>query len=255
MDNTREMYQAGLASEYDLLTAEVQLSNLQPTIINTANSIVTARQMLRMYLGIPEDVEIALEGSIDDYRDRMWEIPDPAAALDGNSELRQLEHQQTMVRQQIRLTNASRLPVLAAYGSLSFSGQDKTMGFGLTPDGAMGVVATDKWWWQKPTNAGFSLSIPIFSGFTNVNKVKQLRNQVSQIELQKDYLRQAKALEARTAVNNLISARETMYANEKTAAQAEKAHSIARTRFEAGAGTMLEVNQARNSPSPRQGST
>jgi outer membrane protein TolC len=74
--------------------------------------------------------------------------------------------------------------------------------------------------------------------------VKQLRNQVSQIDLQKSYLRDAKALEVRTAVNNLISARETMTANEKTVAQAEKAYSIARTRFDAGAGTMLEVNQA-----------
>ncbi len=108
----------------------------------------------------------------------------------------------------------------------------------------MGVVATPKWWWQKPASAGFQISIPIFSGLKNTNKVKQLRNQVSQIELQKGYLREAKALEARTAVNNLFSARETMSANEKTVAQAEKAYSIARTRFDAGAGTMLEVNQA-----------
>ena len=35
-----------------------------------------------------------------------------------------------------------------------------------------------------------------------------------------------------------------MLANEKTVAQAEKAYGIARTRFDAGAGTMLEVNQA-----------
>ena len=244
VDNTREMFEAGLASEYDLLTAEVQLSNLQPGIINTGNSIVVSKQMLKMYLGVPEDVEIVLSGSLDDHTGGALAIPDPAAALDGNSELRQLDYQQTLVDQQIRLANASRLPVLAAYGSVNFSGQDKTMGFGLTPEGEMGVVSVNKWWWQKPTNAGISLSVPIFSGLKNTSKVKQLRNQSSQIELQKNYLREAKALEARTAVNNLISARETMTANEKTVAQAEKAYTIARTRFDAGAGTMLEVNQA-----------
>jgi outer membrane protein TolC len=244
VDNTQAMYEAGLASEYDLLTAQVQLSNLQPSIINTGNSIGVAKQMLKMYLSIPEEVTIALEGSLADYAEELWMNPDPAAALEGNSELRQLDYQQTMVSQQIRLANAARLPVLAAFGSITFSGQDQTMGFGVTPDGEMGVVTSPKWWWQKPVAAGFSLSVPIFSGLKNVNKVKQLRNQVSQLELQKDYLRQAKQLEVRTAVNNLVAARETMAANEKTMAQAEKAYSIARARFDAGAGTMLEVNQA-----------
>ncbi len=244
VDNTREMYEAGLASEYDLLTAEVQLSNLQPSIINTSNSITISKQMLKMYLSIPEEMEIALEGSLAGHLGETWAVPDPAAALDGNSEIRQLDYQQTMVSQQIRLANAARLPVLQAYGSIVFSGQDQTLGFGLTPEGEMGILATPKWWWQKPFSAGFQMSVPIFAGGRNTSKVKQLRNQVSQLEIQKDYLREAKALEARTAVNNLVSARETMTANEKTVAQAEKAYSIARTRFDAGAGTMLEVNQA-----------
>ncbi len=244
VDNTRAMFEAGLAAEYDLLTAEVQFSNLKPNIINTANSIAVSKQMLKMYLDIPESVEIALEGSLEEHRDAFFSIPDPAAALDGNSEIRQLDYQQTLVDQQIRLTNAARLPVLQAYGSLIFSGQDKTTNFGMGPDGGMGVVSTPKWWWQKPLTTGFQLSVPIFSGNRNTNKVKQLRNQSSQIGLQRDYLLRAKELEARTSVNKVITARETMFANEQTVNQAEKAYSIARTRFDAGAGTMLEVNQA-----------
>jgi outer membrane protein TolC len=243
VDNTREMFAAGLASEFDLLTAQVQLSNLQPSLISTANGLASSCQLLRMYLSIPEGVEIALEGSLDEYSEQLSVMPDPFAGLDGNSDLRQLDYQQTLVRQQIRLTNAARLPVLAAYGNITFAGQDQTTSFGAGPEG-MVVVASPKWWWQRPTSAGFQMSVPIFSGFRNVSKVKQLRNQVAQIDLQKDYLREAKALEARTSVNNLISARETMNANTKTVAQAEKAYSIARTRFDAGAGTMLEVNQA-----------
>jgi outer membrane protein TolC len=242
--NTREMYEAGLASEFDLLSAEVQLSNLQPGIINTSNSITISKQMLKMYLSIPEEVDIALQGTLVDHLGGFREMPDPTATLDGNSEIRQLDYQQMLVSQQIRLANAARLPVLQAYGSLIISGQDQTTSFGMTPQGEMGVVTSPKWWWQKPFSAGFQMSVPIFSGLKNTNKVKQLRNQVSQIELQKVYLREAKALEARTAVNNLISARETMTANEKTVSQAEKAYAIARTRFDAGAGTMLDVNQA-----------
>ena len=244
VDNTRTMYEAGLASEYDLLTAEVQLSNLAPSIIAAENGMKIAKQMLRMYLSIPEDVELQLSGSLDDFREEVYAMPDPDTDLEGNSEMRQLSYQQSMLRQQIRLTNAGRLPVIAAFGSLIYSGQDKTTGFGMTPDGAMGIISNNKWWWQHPLSAGFQISVPIFSGLKNVNKVKQLRNQVAQVDLQKEYLREAKLVEARSAVNNLLTARETMLANEKTVAQAEKAYGIARTRFDAGAGTMLEVNQA-----------
>jgi len=244
VDNTREMHAAGLASEYDLLTAEVQLSNLAPSIITTTNGVATAKQMLKMYLSVPEGVDIALTGSLDDHAGAAPVIPNTDGAVEDNSELRQLEYQQTLLSQQIRLANAARLPVLAAYGSTVFTGQDKTTGFGMGPDGEMAIIALPKWWWQKPTSAGFNISIPLFSGGKNTAKVKQLRNSVSQLELQKGYLRTAKELEARTAAANLVSAYGSIVANRKTVAQAEKAYSIARTRFDAGAGTMLEVNQA-----------
>jgi outer membrane protein TolC len=285
VDNTEELYKSGLASEYDLLTAQVQLSNLQPNIISARNGIEISIQMLRMYLSIPEDVEVVITDSLDNYRADLWAMPDLAADIEENTEVRQLEYQQTLLQQQIKLTNTSRLPSLAAYGSFIVTGNDmKPIDFGsamgdmaalytnpatmiqnaggywglagvpsdvlwngaVVPDsgGDTPAPATSKWWWQTPFSVGLRLSVPIFSGFTNANKVRELRNQVSQVELQKEYLRSAKRLEAQTSVNALVTARETMLANEHTVAQADKAYSISKTRFEAGAGTMLEVNQA-----------
>ncbi len=236
VDNTRTMFESGLASEYDYLTADVQLSNLQPGIIATRNGIVVSKQLLKMYLSIPEDVEIEVAGSLDSYGD-AFTMPDLTADIDGNSEIRQLDYQQTLLRQQIKLTNTARMPTLAAFGSVNFAGSDSKLDFAT-------MSTVKEWWWQNPISVGLQLSVPIFSGLTTHNKVKQLKNQVSQVDLQKDYLRQAKRLEARTSINNLISARETMLANEKTVIQADKAHTISRTRFDAGAGTMLEVNMA-----------
>lgn len=248
VESTRVMFDSGLASEYDLLTAEVQLSNLQPTIIQTANSVKVAKQMLKMFLGVPERVEIEVNGSLADYRDQLYAMPELTADVDDNSEIRQLDYQQTLLRQQIRLTNTARMPVVAAYGSFIYTGNDmKPIDFGsmLGGGGSTETTATaSNWWWQHPVSVGLQLSVPIFSGLKNVNKVRQLRNTVGQIDLQKDYLRRAKELEARTAANNLITARETMLANEMTEARADKAYRISKTRFEAGAGTMLEVNQA-----------
>lgn len=237
VENTRAMYSSGLASEYDLLTAEVQLSNLQPTIIQTENSIKVSKQMLKMYLSIPEDVVVEVTGTLDDYRDALYEVPDIQIDVEENSEIKALEFQSTLAKQQIKLANTARMPTLAAFGQVNVLGSDLMLDL-------QSMSHIKEWWWQNPVSIGLQISVPIFSGLKNTNKVKQLRNTVSQIELQKEYLRQAKELEARTALNNLIAARETMIANEKTVGQAEKAYNIAKTRFEAGAGTMLEVNSS-----------
>ena len=53
VDDTSVQYENGLTSEYDLLTAQVQLSNLKPSILQTENSIRIAKLMLKMYLSIP----------------------------------------------------------------------------------------------------------------------------------------------------------------------------------------------------------
>lgn len=246
VENTHAMYRSGLASEFDYLTADVQLSNIQPSIINTGNSIAVSKQMLKMLLSIPEDIEVEIAGSLDDHRDELYAMPELAADVEANTDMRQLEYQQTLLRQQIRLANTARMPVVAAYGSFVYTGNDmKPIDFGSMLGGSTPTTAASSgWWWQHPLSVGVQLSIPIFSGLKNTNKVKQLRNTVSQIDVQKNYLRQAKELEARTSINNLVAARETMLANEKTVGQADKAYKIAKTRFEAGAGTMLEVNQA-----------
>ena len=52
VDDTQVQYQNGLTSEYDLLTAQVQLSDLKPSILQTENSIRIAKLTLKMYLSI-----------------------------------------------------------------------------------------------------------------------------------------------------------------------------------------------------------
>ena len=62
--------------------------------------------------------------------------------------------------------------------------------------------------------------------------------------MQRSYLEESMYVQVRSALNNLVTARETMLANEKTVAQAQKAFDISQTRYTAGAGTILEVNSS-----------
>lgn len=259
VEDTRVQYEHGLASEYNLLTAEVQLSNLQPSIIQTANSIDIAKRLLKMYLSLPENIDIALVGTLDDFRDAILNGGEELSTdVSENSTLKQLDIQAELLQQNLKLTQTSRMPTLAAFGQFAFSGNDMQrpdfsamMGGGATggTTGSTGNAGTAEavkksFYWQHPISIGVSLSVPIFSGFKNTNKVRQVRNQIRQLELQRDYVAKSTDVQVRSSINNLLTAREKMFANEKTVAQAQKAYDISNTRYKAGAGTILELNTA-----------
>lgn len=252
VDDTEMQYKNGLTSEYDLLTAQVQLSNLKPTILQTENSIKLAKLMLKMYLSIPEDVAVEVVGELDALRD------DVLAGTDGlttdvtdNSDLRTLELQEEMLRLQLKAENASRLPTIGAFGNFTLTGNNMgSVKFDMATGGMSSVK--DGYFWQNPLSAGIRVSVPIFSGLTKMNKSRELKNQISQISLQRSYARQQVDVQVRSALNDLMTARETMYAQELTVEQARKAYKISDTRYRAGAGTILELNSAQLSQTQAQ---
>ncbi|MFR9523669.1 MAG: TolC family protein [Rikenellaceae bacterium] len=240
VDDTQIMFDNGLTAEYDLLTAQVQYSNLQPTIVQTRNSVEIAKMLLKMYLSLPAETEISLTGSLDQMRDIVFDGADGLTTdISQNSDLRAMEYQSQLLADQLRLTNSARLPTLAAYGSVTYYGSESAV-IDYSTFSANGT----EYYGQIPISVGVSLSIPIFSGLTNVNKAKSIKNQMKQLELQKLYLEQSKIVELKSAINNLFTAREKMFSEEATVEQAAKAYSISKTRYDAGVGTMLELNSA-----------
>lgn len=244
VDDTRLQHRNGLASEYDLLTAEVQLSNLRPSILQTENSIKVAKLLLKMYLSIPEDVTIEVAGELDAMRDRVLAGTDGLSTdISENSDLRTLELQEELLGRQLRAENASRLPTIGAFGNFTLSGNNMgSVKFDMENGGMTSVK--DGYFWQHPLTAGIRVSVPIFAGLTKTNRSRELKNQIAQIGLQRDYARQQIDVEVRSALNDLMTARETMFAQERTVEQASKAYSISDTRYRAGAGTILELNSA-----------
>lgn len=247
VDDTEVQYRNGLASEYDLLTAQVQLSNLRPTILQTENSIKLAKLQLKMYLSVPEEVELEVEGSLDAMRDEVLAGTDGLTIdLSENTELRSLELQEEVLYSSLRAANAGRLPTLAAFGTASYTGND------MEPFMGMGAGDDSRYFWTHPISVGLQLSVPIFSGLTKMNKSRELKNQIAQISLQRDYARQQIDVQVRAALNELLTARETMFAQEKTVEQARQAYRISDARYRAGAGTILELNSAQLSHTQAQ---
>ena len=160
VEDTQLQYDHGLASEYDLLTAEVQLSNLRPAILQTETSIRLAKLLLKMYLSIPEEIEIEAAGELDALRGEVLAGTDGLTSdLGENSDLRQLELQEEMLRLQLRAENAGRLPTLGAFGNFTLTGNNMgTVKFDMAGGGMSSIK--DGYFWQHPLYAGVRLSVP-----------------------------------------------------------------------------------------------
>ena len=253
VDNTRVLYENGLVAEYDYLTAQVQLSNLQPQVLQAQNAIDISKLQLKMYLSIPEDVDVDVEGSLDDFRDQILLAEDYTTDITENTTLRTLELQSELLDHQERLIQSTRMPTVAAFGQISLIGQEridlsKLMGGGAAGGAGAAAMAQSanqsKFWWQYPISIGAQISIPIFAGFSRTNQLREVRNQQAQLDLQRQYAEEGVRLQIQLSINTLLTARETMLSNELTVEQAQAAYNISYTRYEAGAGTILELNSA-----------
>ncbi len=244
--NTKNLYEAGLAAEYDYITAQVQLSNLKPQVLQAQNGIDLTKRQLKMYLSIPEEVEISVVGSLDDYRNEVLLGTDYDVDLSQNTTMKQLDIQSELLDHQEKLIQTTRMPTIAAFGQISYIGQEPSNLGGLM-GGAMGGAASatkEKMWWQYPINVGAQISIPIFAGFSKTNQLRAVRNQQQQLKIQREYTERGLKLQVQASINNLLTARETMLSTELTVEQAQKAYDIALTRYNAGAGTILELNSS-----------
>ena len=246
VNNTKELYENGLVAEYDYITAQVQLSNLKPQVLQAQKGIEITKLQLKMYLSIPEETDINVIGSLDDFRDIVLLDTNYDVDLSENTTLKSLDLQSELLDHQEKLVQTTRMPTIAAFGQISYIGQERVNLGGLLGGMAGGATTENqsKFWWQYPINIGAQISIPIFAGFNKTNQIKAIRNQRAQLDIQRDYAERGVKLQVQQAINTLLTARESMLSNELTVEQAQKAYDISYARYSAGAGTILELNSS-----------
>lgn len=231
VENSRNAYKQGIVSEYDLITAEVQLSNLNPALQQAENAIRVSRLMMNMLLSLPLNTPIAFDEYLHDFKDFIDNKPTNILDLTNNSELNILDIQKNILEKQLRLQKATRIPTLSAIAQYQVLSQSNDL-------------RVAHYQWRGTALAGLQLSIPLFSGLSRVNKEFQIKNTISQLYLQREYAEQSLTVSAQTALSNIRKAREQMNSNIATKAQAQKGYRISKTRYDTGAGTIVELNTA-----------
>ena len=245
VDNTKDLFDNGLAAEYDYITAQVQLSNLTPQVLQAKTAIELTKLQLKMFLSLPENTDIEVIGRLNDFRDKVMLGEDYSTDISENTTLKSLDINRELLAHQEKLIQTTRMPTIAAFGSISYIGQERVDLSGLLGGGARAAVAEQsKFWWQYPISIGAQISIPIFAGFKKTNQLREVRNQIMQLDMQRAYAEESVKIQVQQAIQTLLTARENMQSNSLTVEQAQKAYDISLARYNAGGGTILELNSS-----------
>ena len=227
------LYELGGTSEYDKISAEVQVRSLNPNVIQARNAITMAKLQLMVLMGLSQDVEINVEGSLEDYEQQLLEesLAQGAVSLENNTNIRQLRNSETLLNQTLRIQKMNFAPTMALSGSYSFQSlyNDDFDVFNYS--------------WAKSSSVVLSLSVPIFR-MGNFTKLRSTRLQISQLhENMKNTERQI-SMQARSCQDNMKACAEQVASNREAILQAEKGREIAGKRYEVGKGTILEMNNS-----------
>lgn len=225
-------YEQGTVSEYDKISADVQMRSLKPTVVSARNGVNLANLQLKVLMGMESDVKVAVEGNLKDYEMSMFTrqaMPRPDN-LTNNSTLKQLELNALQLKQTLKLQYTNFMPTLSASFQYMYTSMNDNFKF-------------KEYDWRPYSTIGLNLSIPLFQG-SNFTQLKQTRIQMKQLEENRINTERQLTMQATGYLDNMAASTEQVVSNKEAVFQAEKGRTIAEKRYEVGKGTILELNSS-----------
>ena len=210
----RKQFEQGTASEYDVLRSSVQVSNVEPELLQADISVKQASLMLKILMGMDHEVTVMPNITLKDMQREMYGYHlGTERDLSQNTSLRTLDIQTKMLKQSLTAKKFAWIPTLG----ISYNMNWNAMSSG---------NALKNQQFNPYSNIGIALQVPIFNGRERLNHVNHLNMQVD------------------LALDNLNKQVKQISSSEQGMKQAQKAYDIMQKSFEIGAATYLNLRDA-----------
>ena len=226
-------YQQGAVSEFDKISAEVQMRSIKPNVISAANAVTLAKLQLKVLMGITADVDIKTDDNLTNYESMLFanQLKEEDMSLENNTTMKQFELNMKLLEKNVKSLKTNFMPTL----SMSFSYQYQSF---YNPN-----INFFDYTWSNSSSLMFNLSIPLYRA-SNFTKVKSARIQMRQLDWNRIDTERKLNMQVVSYRNNMTASSEQVVSNKENVMQAEKAVQIAGKRYEVGKGTVLELNSS-----------
>jgi len=169
LDSVKQKRQGGIASDFDVLRAEVELSNFQAELIQNKNVINVSKAMLIKTMGVSQDSDFELCDELTYVPSSVTMEQAVEAAYRNRPDLLGKEFDIRVQREQLNIVRSRYFPVVSGYYSNTWSKPD--------PHTMMLIE------WGHAWQAGLTATIPIFDGFSRQGEIVSQKARLKQAQI------------------------------------------------------------------------
>lgn len=232
-DVVDKKFQVGKVSEYDKISAEVQMRSMNSSVTSAQTGLELAILQLKVLMGINTDFDIVINDSLKAYENSVTlaNTESNTNEIENNSSLRQIDMNMGLLKRTDKILHTNFLPTIGMQLSgmyQSYSNDDwNVFGYKYSPSSTLSI----------------SVNIPIFTA-SNWTKLKSSKIKMEQLsDTRVNTVRQLN-MAAQSYRKNMLTSISKLESDRQAVMQADKAVSISAKRYDVGKGTILELNQS-----------
>ena len=227
-----KQYQAGAASDYDVLRTSVAMKNIEPELMQADVAIKRARLQLQVLMGLDSSFPVTTSQRLSDYEDDMYaQALSLSRDYSGNSDLQLNAIETDILDRTVKLQKAAYYPTLALSANYNWTSSSNGSPF-------------KNFRWNPYSMVGITLSVPLFEGGQRYNRVRQATIQANEMRLQRENLERTVSMQVDLAIDNIGVNVKQIASCSESVSQAERAHQIMKDSFEIGAATYLDLRDS-----------
>ena len=255
VDETKKRVEQGVVPRFQLLTAEVELANLQTELARAKNAAARSIDDLRLVLGLPPGPALQVRGQLT-LDGVAADLPQPSEALeiafDNRPDFQQARLGVEGGEVQEDATWGEFMPKLNAVANIGLAGSipdDRSFtvsGVGGDPFAVRveeNGIFSDAFWFSS-ISVGLTLEWKIFDGFETWNRLKRDRLATERARVDLEEARTAVTVEVQQTIRELETARQQIATQERNRERAELNYEHAQVRVREGVSNQFELRQA-----------
>lgn len=232
-DVVDKKFQVGKVSEYDKISAEVQMRSMNSSVTSAQTGLELAILQLKVLMGINTDFDIVINDSLKAYENSVTlaNTESNTNEIENNSSLRQIDMNMGLLKRTDKILRTNFLPTI-----------------GMQISGMYQSYSNDEWnvfgyKYSPSSTLSISVNIPIFTA-SNWTKLKSSKIKMEQLsDTRVNTVRQLN-MAAQSYRKNMLTSISKLESDRQAVMQADKAVSISAKRYDVGKGTILELNQS-----------
>ena len=230
LGSVKQKRQGGVASDFDVLRAEVELSNFQAELIRNKNAINVAKANLLKVMGVSQDSDVTLSNELVYAPLKVPMEEAVEAAYRNRPDLFGREFDIKYQKELLKIIQSRYWPTISGYYDKTWSKPD--------PHNSMLIE------WGRAWDAGVMATLPIFDGFAREGDIVQQKARLKQAQIDLVDAEETALFELTKAQLSIEDAEEFVDSQRLNLTRAQEGLRLAEVGYKEGTNTQVEMIDA-----------